>query len=251
MFGLGKPKLPISEESRLWMDDCFRRLGKLLGVERMLHAVVMLPVPEHFPDVYDGSEESLRRMFCRVAEWMQVDPESVEVQLFSDAGVTTSTLLPFGEMQGASPGGLYRHAPGSKTQIEIHDKQMKDPMALVATLAHELGHVILLRPGLVDREARDMEPMNDVLMVFLGLGVFNANTAFQFKQFTNNYTQGWSASRLGYLPEELFGYALARFAFERGEVEPEWAKYLAKNIRVYFKRSGEWLKENGRSVLGE
>ena len=57
---------------------------------------------------------------------------------------------------------------------------MKDPVALVATLAHELGHVILLRPGLVDRDDPDMEQLNDLLMVFLGFGIFTANSAFRF-----------------------------------------------------------------------
>jgi hypothetical protein len=52
-------------------------------------------------------------------------------------------------------------------------------MALVATLAHELGHVILLRPGLVKANEADMEPLNDLLTVFLGFGVFNANSVFQ------------------------------------------------------------------------
>jgi predicted Zn-dependent protease len=48
---------------------------------------------------------------------------------------------------------------------------MKDPMKLVAVIAHELGHVILLRSELVDREEADMEPLNDLLTVFLGQGI--------------------------------------------------------------------------------
>jgi hypothetical protein len=118
----------------------------------------------------------------------------------------------------------------------------------VATLAHELGHVILLRPGLVDRDEEDMEPLNDLLTVYLGFGVFNANAVFQFRQYTNNETQGWSVRRLGYLSEQLFGYALARFAFERKERKPDWAKHLTTNISTYFKRSSEWLEANGNPL---
>lgn len=40
-------------------------------------------------------------------------------------------------------------------------------------------------------------------------------------------SQGWSARRLGYLSEEQLGYALARFAFERGEGKPSWISFLA------------------------
>jgi hypothetical protein len=94
-----------------------------------------------------------------------------------------------------------------------------------------------------------MEPLTDLVTVFLGFGVFNANAAFQFKQYTNSDSQGWSTQRLGYLSEEMFGYSLARFAFERGELNPDWASYLSTNVSVYFKRSLAWLKTNGTRIL--
>ena len=50
--------------------------------------------------------------------------------------------------------------------------------------------------------------------------------------------------RLGYLPEEVYGYALAKFAMERCEDKPAWAKYLPTNVRAYFKRSSAWLAKN-------
>jgi hypothetical protein len=114
-------------------------------------------------------------------------------------------------------------------------------MALVAVLAHELGHIILLRPALVDRKDPDMEPLNDLLTVFLGFGIFTANAAFRFEQHSDNTSQGWSARHLGYLSEEQFGYALARFAYERGEGRPAWSSFLSTNVASYLKRSAAWL----------
>src|ERR1700756_3004304 len=186
MFGLSKPKLPITDEQRLWVDSSFLRLSNLLGARRMLDARVMLPTSEHFPDPYDRSEQALRTMFRRVAEQMQVDPASVDLQLFADSGVATRSLIPYSSGDTKGAGGFYCHDPTSRAQIAINDAQLKDPLSLVATIAHELGHVILLRPELVDRNAEDMEAMNDLLTVFLGFGVFNANAAFQFHQYTNN-----------------------------------------------------------------
>lgn len=122
-------------------------------------------------------------------------------------------------------------------------------MSPVATLAHELGHILLLRPGLVGRDEQDMEPLTDLLTVYLGLGVLTANAVFQFKQFSNDQTQGWSARRQGYLPEVTLGYALARFAHERGELKPKWIGYLATNIESYFKQSAAWLETNQTPCL--
>jgi len=49
---------------------------------------------------------------------------------------------------------------------------------------------------------------------------------------------------MGYLPQEVYGYALASFAAERGEIKPEWARHLSTNVRAYFKRSSAWLAKN-------
>ena len=50
--------------------------------------------------------------------------------------------------------------------------------------------------------------------------------------------------RLGYLRQEVYGYALARFAAERSENRPGWARHLSTNVRAYFKRSRAWLAKN-------
>lgn len=128
--------------------------------------------------------------------------------------------------------------------VAIRSTLLKDPLLLVATVARELGHVILLGGGLMDRKTSDHEPMTDLLTVFLGFGVFNANLASRFKQFQGERRQGWSMQRLGYLPEEVYGYALARFAIERGENKPKWTRHLSTNVRAYFKRSRDWLVRN-------
>jgi hypothetical protein len=174
---------------------------------------------------------------------MQVNPSDVDVTLFPSADDFTSGLVPFSSGSTSGAAGLYHHDPTAKPHISINEKQLRDPMALIAVLAHELGHIILLRPGLVPHDDTDMEPLNDLLTVFLGLGIFTANAAFRFKQYTNNRSQGWSALRLGYLSEELFGYALVRFALERGEVKPAWRKFLSTNVSAYLKRSAAWLAD--------
>lgn len=243
VFGLSKPKCPVSLEQKQWIDDSFIRLAGLVGVDRLLQATVVLPTANHFPDPYDGTEIALQRMFHRVATQMQVNPADVDVTLFASGDDMAQNLLPFYSASTSGAAGLYHHAPADKSHISINETELKDPMALVAVLAHELGHIILLRPGLVERDDPNMEPLNDLLTVFLGFGIFTANSAFRFEQHTDYQTQGWSARRLGYLSEEQFGYALARFAFERGERKPAWTSFLSTNIASYLRRSADWLAD--------
>lgn len=248
MFGIGKPKLPIAEEERLWVDRSFLRLAALLGPGRMMEAEVIQPMPEYFPDRYDGSDESVAAMLLRVATRMMVNPERLVLELFDDTHKVTSRLVPFGGSKSSAPGGLYAEVTDDKMIIAVNRSKLGDPMSLVAVLAHEVGHAILLGSRLVDRDEPDMEPLNDLLTVFLGFGIFNANASFQFRQHTSYDRQGWSMNRLGYLPEQVFGYALARFAYERGEPRAPWAKHLSTNIAAYFRQSMAWLKKEGQSL---
>lgn len=248
MLGLWVAKLPVSDEDRQWVDAAFGRLGELLGWRRMMRARVARPIAEDFPDSYDTSEQAFHALFLRVAGSMGADADQVELLLLEDGVESTRRSMPLVSGNESAPGGLYIDPQDGRKLIAVHERQLKDPLALVAVLAHEIGHLILLGDGLVDRDSEDMEELNDLLTVFLGFGVFNANVAFRFSQYTDVQSPGWSARRLGYLPEQVWGYSLARFAFERKETSPEWSRYLSTNVRAYFKSSMKWLERNGERL---
>ena len=255
MFGFS-PKLPISDEERQWVDEGFRRLEKLLGRRRILDAKVITPTAEDFPDPYDTSNAAVEKLFGRVCEYMRVDRSGIEFQIFPDGTNELREILPHWRSgSGKQAAGLYIHAMQERVSHEnehgparcavaIRSSQLADPLSLVATIAHELGHVILLGQGLMSPETSDHEPMTDLLTVFLGLGIFNANSAGRFRQWQDDRRQGWSMQRLGYLTEEIFGYALAKFAVERWEDRVEWERHLSTNVRSYFNRSRRWLAKN-------
>lgn len=252
MLGFSR-KLPISDEDRQWTDEGFRRLEKLLGQRRMLDARVVLPIAEDFPDPYDKTAAAAQRLFHRVCGYMQVSSARVQFEVFADETEELREILPYwrGD-EGQRAAGIYLdHAKDASSSdqklmvVAIRSTQLKDPLSLVATIAHELGHVILLGDHLLDPTTTpDHEPMTDLLTVFLGLGIFTANSAARFEQYQDERRQSWSMQRLGYLPEQIYGYALAKFARERGERKPEWAKHLCTNVRSYFKQSDRWLQAN-------
>ncbi|HEY4357018.1 MAG TPA: hypothetical protein VGN16_14810 [Acidobacteriaceae bacterium] len=237
------PKLPINEQTRVWIDEGFVRLSAMLGRGRMLQAEVVLPEDSFFPDAFHPSQEGAVLMARRIAGYMGVPEDSFVVEVFTETAHATRRLLPLWEGQSRGAGGLYFHeVEDGKRVIAINAENLKQPDALAATLAHELAHVVLLGGNLLDRETEDMEPMTDLCTVFLGLGVLNANAAVQFRQWSNNQTQGWSTKTAGYLEQEMWGYALALFAKERGEgVAPAWRQALSTDVKDYFTRSAKWL----------
>jgi hypothetical protein len=255
-----RPKLPVSEDERCWVDEGFRRLEKMLGRRRLLEAMVVMPTAEHFPDPYDKTPTAAEKLFCRVCTYMQVERSAIELEIFPDETEELSKILPsWRAKDGKRAAGLFVHDKGDHSPAEhqcdqrdmvvaIRSTLLQDPLSLVATVAHELGHVILLGGGLMSRETEDHEPLTDLLTVYFGLGIFTANSAARFRKYQDERRQGWSTQRLGYLPEAVFGYALAKFCLERGEEKPEWARHLSPNVRADFKRSRTWLAENPHYV---
>lgn len=238
-----RPSIPISEEDRQWVESGFDRLSRILGYHRMLEVSVILPDIEHFPDPYDKTSAAAEKMFSRICRYMKINRDIIDLEVFPDVTSELGKLLPYWSSDHGGCAGIYfdPEDESKKMVVALRQSQMEDPLAVVATLAHELGHVILLGGGLLDRNTKDMEPLTDLLTVFLGFGIFNANCAARFRQWHADRKQGWSMQRLGYLPEEVYGYALARFAKERGEHRPRWAAHLSTNVRSYFKKSVAWL----------
>jgi hypothetical protein len=101
----------------------------------------------------------------------------------------------------------------------------------------------------VKASRRDQEPLTDLLTVYLGMGIFTANAAFDFSRQAGCRVDSWQAQRLGYLTEQMYGYALACYALLRGEPHPPWARYLDTNPRVYLKQGVRYLSRAGRGAL--
>lgn len=258
VFGFSA-KLPLSDDYRLWVDGGFSRLETMLGRKRMLDAQVVQPDAAHFPDPFDGTPTAAQLMFNRICRYMQVEPSRIDLEIFADETEELREILPYWTHGPGGCAGMYTHDSDSngdmagderlRMTVAIRSTQLKDPHALVATMAHEVGHVILLGGGLLDNRTPDHEPLTDLLTVFLGFGIFNANASARFRQFQDERRQGWSMQRLGYLPEEAYGYALAKFCLERGEDRPDWVRHLSTNVRAYYKSSLKWLQQKGSRAM--
>jgi len=55
---------------------------------------------------------------------------------------------------------------------------LKDPINLIATLVHELSHIILLGEGGLEENDEELTDLNTIAM---GFGIFTANSTFKFE----------------------------------------------------------------------
>lgn len=240
-----RAKCSVDNEEKEWIEKYMLWLMKEFGDCKSIR--VVLPTKEFFPDPYVGDEESAVQVVKRVCSYMRVDYSRLDIAFFEEEYKRSDSVSIFGESyekEGAA--GLYIDQGDHKKFILAIDRsQVDNPPILVATTAHELGHVHLLGDKRIPEDEENPEHLTDLLTVFLGMGVFTANAAFQFSQWDSGMMSGWNASRQGYLTEKMYGYSLAVFAWIRGELKPKWAKNLSPNNYTYFKQNMKYLLNTG------
>jgi hypothetical protein len=228
------PKCPLETSEKVWTEFRMRWLAGKLGLDRLIHSEMILPEPRFFPDPYTGTPADAQRIFDRVCGFMKLEPGRFDVE-----------VLPDDSMFGAA--GLYYH--GEKPRIALAQKSLADPERLVATIAHELAHDILLGGGLITTDVEDHEHLTDLVPVFLGMGLFAANAPIRDRSYHENNWNYFKISRHGYLPSRMIGYALALFAFVRGETRPAWARYLRPDAAEPLKSGLRFLRKTSDSLF--
>lgn len=234
--GLFKPRCPVSEEEKRWIEQRFSWLADELGLARLIDRDLVLPTAEFLPDDYDGSEEGVQDLMTRVARFMDVDPTRLRLNFYREQRL---------EVDGATSSGsagLYSEA-GDHFDIWLEVDGLYDPPSVVATLAHEIGHVVLLGQRRISPEEEDHEQLTDLLTVFMGMGIFPANNVVHASNWSEGQFSGWSVGKRGYLSMVMYGYALSLYALARGELKPEWAAYLRPDVRVALKKGIRYVTQ--------
>jgi hypothetical protein len=219
---------------KTWTETRMRWLAEQLGLVRLLDAEVILPTAEFFPDPYTEDPASARSMLDRLCAYAGVDPATVEIEFISD---------------GELPAGVGHPASPERPAIPIWQRHLADPQALLALFAHELACVLLVENGRLTPDVPDHRWATALAPVFLGLGIFAANTTVYAKSGQSGHWSWWEVGRQGDLPSRIFGYAFALFAFMRGEDDPPWATYLRPDAAVPLREGLRYLRETDDSLF--
>ncbi|WP_295121056.1 hypothetical protein [uncultured Chitinophaga sp.] len=222
----------------MFIAQSFKWFVKEFGQEYIVARKVLCPVPADFPIKFSQTEQDAYEVLPIVAKQMDVDPSLIELRFYDQSLMTFSNGSKiFSQMAGDGYSAGQYIAVNGKFFISIEDSQLKNAETLIATMAHEIAHIKLLGEKRI-RENDEM--LTDMVPVIYGLGIFNANAAFNFYQQPDS----WGYNKQGYLSQQEWGHALAHLALLRSEGKsPEWIKYLASNIKSDFKKSYEFLSD--------
>ncbi len=142
------------------------------------------------------------------------------------------------------PLGSFSVSEGTVT-ITYDPDSLKNPVVLVATLAHELAHYLLATIQEEPPGGEDMhEYLTDLATVCLGFGLFGANSAFNFSQHTGVLSQGWRTSSRGYLRERDWAFALAVFLVLRNENAVDIRRELKPHLYDDMRSGLKYLESN-------
>lgn len=221
---------PLTDERRAWIAERFEWLHTEFG-DGQLHVPIVTPSDEHFPERYDSTPEDAERILARLCVHMGIDRNRLDFYVYKseNADDVVAAFRSLRAHQGYALGAFEQTE--SRINIWLEGSRLHDATTVVSTLAHELGHVLLLADGRYSHDEPDHEPLTDLLTVFFGLGIFTANSTIRSVNWRYGKWEGWSVARQGYLTMSDVAYALAIYAQARGEDAPSWQRFLRADMR--------------------
>lgn len=243
-------RCPVSYNSRIWLEKSFSLLFDIFGKEKIKQKKILIPLLSNFPIKYNGNPQTAFDTLKIVAKQMEVEFDEIQLNLYDEgvnAILTGSSgggriFLNFDDNDKGSAGLYWGKQSDNKYHIGLERRKLTQPEIMAATFAHELAHIKLLGENRI--KVND-EKLTDLTTVIFGMGIFNANAAFQTIRYIDS--SGWR--KMGYLTQMEWGYALSLLAYIRDEKTPDWIEYLTLNIKGDFVQGERFIKSNKVPIL--
>lgn len=219
-----------------WHLETWRRLLERLG--GFQHSQLVTPTRDFFPPTEAKGHARAEHVFGCVKAAMGMQDWSCRLEAQPEWSAH-DRIGEFHYVQSApAPNGTFRVENG-EVIISYAPELADKPWDLVATLAHELAHYLLLEhQDALDEQTHELA--TDLTVAYAGMGIFGANTAFQFRQYRDTFSQGWQSSGAGYLAPPSWGFALAVFGELKG-AGPDIDRWLTPEIAHLTKKARGYL----------
>jgi hypothetical protein len=249
MFSLFKPKCPLDLEEWQWMlaglkwlESEFPRSNNSIAAGQLV-----LPLEENFPE-YSASAEYAQAAFDRVKELARLaDWPTILLMQEDDQSRHIVNAAFAGEYKWTDALGTFSivHDEQSKpiAQITYHPRQLLNPEAFVATMAHELGHYLMSTSTTCPPGGWDLHELaTDLTAVWMGFGIFMANSAKSFEGFSDHDRAGWQSQMSGYLNENTLLAAMAVCETLQGNDPLKARPYLKPYLQSDLKRIAKYIQ---------
>lgn len=247
----GKQKPTVTPEDKKWIEDAFIWFEEQYGRDYLKSLRIIEPTKEFFDHQFTGTESDAEFALKKITEYMDIKGANIELYYFSEApmefedeGIIATQNPEEAETKDNYALGKYSEDGLNKFEIGLELSQLKNPQSMIATLAHELSHMILLGEGRIDENDEELTDLN---CIALGFGIFTGNSVFSFQQWQGSSHQGWQANRQGYIPEEVAAYAIALFKCYQNN-NSDWHQHLNKSMSKLYKKNLTYLQSTKEEI---
>jgi hypothetical protein len=246
MFGLFGGRLPIDEDELEFQLASFKWLQRQFG--EVGDRPLVLPSPEYFPSARSRRRVAARSLFEDVKKAAGMADWPCElVAGASDRPIDLGNTNLLRHEGPNSPCGTFRVEEGLAGRFAVitYNPEMEhDQAGLVATFAHELGHYLMSTSPGDPPGGWDLHELHtDIAAVYLGFGIFMANSARSFSQFQDGSYSGWSSRSQGYLGEGALVTATAIFQRLAGRDPSSAGPYFKDYLRKDLGKAGSALSK--------
>ena len=248
MWKLFKAKTLLSKSDSDFQFDTFEWLLKYFGGSHFYDDIqLVLPTDKFFPAEIRSPHDAAEFTFQRVKDYSGLTdwPVILEEQ-DADPNLLVAPTIAI-QNNDISPAGTFRIDKNEKVRITYNPDIVSDPVKMVSVFSHELAHYLTATsPEPPPGGWENWEFATDTCAIFLGFGIFQANSAFGFQQYSTPDSIGWSTSGVGYLSQRERCFALAVFLKLKG-INPEVAyPYCDRNVKSYLKFAFKELESDDR-----
>ena len=241
MFWKRKDKCPITIEDKEWLE---RQLGWLNeNIVNLKEQSTILPTKKYFNWQFTGIEKDAEFVLKKVGEYCNVNTDEIKLQFYSEEPIELDRGTVTQQLPGTGTAGVFVQEDGAFS-IFIEVQQLKKPNSLIATVAHELSHYVLLGQHGFQLDGEENEWLTDLLAIGYGFGIFIGNSRFEFSQFqSGDGWGGWQYSIQGYLPHQIIAHAMAEIEITKNQSIPSWTRLMKIDFQNDFKKSMEFMNK--------
>jgi hypothetical protein len=224
------------EVERAHLLDQLAELLRAEGGDTFLAGPLIAPTDKWFPDHWTPDAAGVERLIRRLLDYAELGALklTLEIDRFSDAHGEVLSDGRAGGHSGTAAWFAGIHDGVCSFGVDTH--QLRDPVGLVGTLAHEVAHAYRSMYELVVPDHALEERLTDLTTIFLGFGVLTVNASQRFRSGSSGAGGSWySHAEGGYLSMQSMSYLLAAQVVARGEPTGAVQRLLAANQRACFK----------------
>lgn len=247
-MGIFGNKLPLPRDEWDWQLASFKwMIHEFGGIDQNPDNQLVLPNSDFFSPQADEPREKAVQIFDRVkelsgmAEWptkLSEGERSLPDSLHPGFSLIHEDQPPAGEfrLEEQDTGDLV-------AEIFYNPSHIEQPMALIATFAHELAHYLMSGAKTAPPGGWEIHELTtDLVAVYLGFGIFLANSASNFSTISDFDQSGWKHDFQGYLSADALVCAIALWESLAGRDPLLACDHLKNNLSKKLRKTVQQIE---------